>query len=105
MYSSIMRYLRARQESFFLVHSDALAKYAKTDESGGRIARRVLAEYRSRQLLPQARLRNKPGEGSTLRPNRYSPEQGELVEQLASAVSDTGERIVANRDREISLLV
>jgi hypothetical protein len=46
-----------------------------------------------------------PGEGSTLGPNRYSPKQGELIEQLASAVSDTGERIVANRDREISLLV
>src|SRR5260370_27034652 len=46
-----------------------------------------------------------PGEGSTLGSNRYSPEQAELVEQRASAVSDTGERIVANRDREISLLV
>jgi hypothetical protein len=54
--------------------------------------------------LTQARLANKPGEGSILRPNRYSPEQGELVEELARAVSDTGERIVANRDREISLL-
>jgi hypothetical protein len=55
--------------------------------------------------LTQVRLANKPGEGSILRPNRYSPEQGELVEELARAVSDTGERIVANRDREISLLV
>jgi hypothetical protein len=40
-----------------------------------------------------------------LRPHRYSPEQGDLVEQLASAVRDTGERIVADRDWEISLLV
>jgi hypothetical protein len=44
-------------------------------------------------------------EGSTLGPNRYAPEQGELVEQFASAVSNTGERIVTDRDREISLLV
>jgi len=40
-----------------------------------------------------------------LGPDRYSPEQGDLVEQLASAVRDTGERIVADRDWEISLLV
>ncbi len=46
-----------------------------------------------------------PGEGSTLGPKRYSPEQGKLVEQLASAVSDTGERIVADRDREIRRFV
>ena len=52
-----------------------------------------------------ADLNDKPGEGSTLRPNRYSPEQGELVEELARAVSDTGERIVADRDREIRRFV
>jgi hypothetical protein len=40
-----------------------------------------------------------------LGPDRYSPEQGDLVEQLASAVRDTGERIVADPDWEISLLV
>jgi hypothetical protein len=40
-----------------------------------------------------------------LGPDRYSPEQGDLVEQLASAVRDTGERVVADRDWEISLLV
>jgi hypothetical protein len=46
-----------------------------------------------------------PGEASTLGSNRYSPEQAELVEQRARAVSDTGERIVANRNREITLIV
>jgi hypothetical protein len=65
----------------------------------------VLAEYRVQAVLTQVRLANMPGEGPTLGSNRYSPEQGELVEQRASAVSDTGERIVTNRDREVSLLV
>lgn len=77
----------------------------ENEESGGSIARRVLAEYRVQAVLTQVRLANMPGEGPTLGSNRYSPEQGELVEQRASAVSDTGERIVANRDREVSLLV
>ena len=95
----------AVQKHFFLVHSGALAKYAKIEESGGSIARRVLAEYRVQAVLTQVRLANMPGEGPTLGSNRYSPEQGELVEQRASAVSDTGERIIANRDREVSLLV
>jgi len=77
----------------------------ENEESGGSIARRGLAEYRVQTVLTQVRLANMPGEGPTLGSNRYSPEQGELVEQRASAVSDTGERIVANRDREVSLLV
>ena len=77
----------------------------ENEESGGSIARRVLAEYRVQAVLTQVRLANMPGEGPTLGSNRYSPEQGELVEQRASAVSDTGERIVTNRDREVSLLV
>ena len=64
-----------------------------------------MAEYRVQAVLTQVRLANMPGEGPTLGSNRYSPEQGELVEQRASAVSDTGERIVTNRDREVSLLV
>lgn len=39
------------------------------------------------------------------RPRCYSPEQGDLFEQPASAVRDTGERIVADRDREIRRFV
>src|SRR6266404_9187711 len=50
-----------------------------------------------RTCLDGRRPPNMPGEGSTLGSNRYSPEQAELVEQRARAVSDTGERIVANR--------
>jgi hypothetical protein len=90
---------------FLLVHSAAPAKYARMRNPAASIARRVLAEYRVQAVLTQVRLANMPGEGPTLGSNRYSPEQGELVEQRASAVSDTGERIVANRDREVSLLV
>lgn len=92
-------------ESFPSGSQRCASQIRENEESGGSIARRVLAEYRVQAVLTQVRLANMPGEGPTLGANRYSPEQGELVEQRASAVSDTGERIVANRDREVSLLV
>lgn len=94
-----------RSESFPSGSQRCASQIRENEESGGSIARRVLAEYRVQAVLTQVRLANMPGEGPTLGANRYSPEQGELVEQRASAVSDTGERIVANRDREVSLLV
>ena len=93
------------QNHFLLVHSAAPAKYARIRNPATASRGAVLAEYRVQAVLTPVRLANMPGEGSTLGSNRYSPEQAELVEQRASAVSDTGERIVANRDREISLLV
>lgn len=94
-----------RQNRFFLVHSAAPAKYARMRNPAAASRGGFWPSTASRHVLTQVRLANMPGEGSTLGSNRYSPEQGELVEQRASAVSDTGERIVANRDREISLLV
>ena len=90
---------------FFLVHSGAVAKYVKTRNPAAASRGGFWPSTGSRQVLTQVRLAKMPGEGPTLGSNRYSPKQGELVEQRASAVSDTGERIVANRDREISLLV
>ena len=100
-------YLSSRRcpESFLSGSQRWASQIRENGESGGSIARGVLAEYRVQAVLTQVRLANMPGEGPTLGSNRYSPEQGELVEQRASAVSDTGERIVANRDREVSLLV
>jgi len=66
---------------FLLVHSDAPAKYARMRNPAAASRGGVLAEYRVQAVLRQVRLANMPGEGPTLGSNRYSPEQGELVEQ------------------------
>jgi hypothetical protein len=81
------------------------SKYVRTRNSAAALRGGFWPSTGSRRLLTQARLANLPGEGSPLGPNRYSPEQSELVEQLASAVRDTGERIVTDRDREICRFV
>ena len=107
MYDGLSRLtsLLPHHKDFLLVHSAAPAKYARMRNPAAASRGGGLAEYRVQAVLTQVRLANMPGEGPTLGANRYSPEQGELVEQRASAVSDTGERIVTNRDREVSLLV